>query len=209
MTLFVRDWVSLQKQRKVLLVLQVIERMLHIQQKASFMKRSLLVREGVESNPGPQTIRETLDWYRDTLKNGKCSEAKIKEEALIFFNLSSANQMKDKKIFKKALENLVKANTNTQNNILREVLKIHNGKGAFNDLPPDDFSTQISDEKKRKALFVQQCIEEIKIGSKYLSWIYKDFELFIDSKKVTSSKIKGRVGETLLTRERSSRHMQI
>ena len=100
-----RDWVRLQKQRKVLLVLQVIERMLHIQQKASFMKRSLLVREGVESNPGPQTIRETLDWYRDTLKNGKCSEAKIKEEALIFFNLSSANKMKDEKIFKKALEN--------------------------------------------------------------------------------------------------------
>ena len=96
-----RDWVILQKQRKVLLVLQVIERMLHIQQKASFMKRSLLVREGVESNPGPQTIRETLDWCRDTLKNGKCSEAKIKEESLIFFNLSSANQMKDKKNLQK------------------------------------------------------------------------------------------------------------
>ena len=113
--------------------------------------------------------------------------------------------MKDKKIFKKALEGLVKANTNTQKNILREVLKIHNEKGAFNDLPPDDFSTQISDEKKRKALFVQQCREEIKIGSKYLSWIYKDFELFIDSKKVTSTKVEGRVGETLkLTRERSS-----
>ena len=76
--------------------------------------------------------------------------AKIKEDVLIFFNLSSANQMKDKKIFKKALENLVKANTYTQNNILREVLKIHNGKGAFNDLPPDDFSAQISDEKNGK-----------------------------------------------------------
>ena len=74
----------------------------------------------------------------------------------------------------------------------------------FNDLLPDDFSTQISDEKNRKALFVQQCREEMKMGSKYLSWIDKDFELFIDSKKVTSSKIKGRVGETLLTRERSS-----
>ena len=85
------------------------------------------------------------------------------------------------------------------------MLKIHNGKGAFNDLPPDDFSAQISDEKKRKALFVQQCREEMKMGSKYLSWIDKDFELFIDSKKVTSSKVEGRVGETLkLTRERSS-----
>ena len=101
----------------------------------------------------------------------------------------------------------MKANTNTQKNILQEVLKIHNGKGAFNDLPPDDFSTQISDEKNQKALFVQQCRarEEMKIGSKYLSWIDKDFELFIDSKKVTSSKVEGRVGETLkLTREISS-----
>ena len=31
--------------------------------------------------------------------------------------------------------------------------------GAFYDLPPDEFSSQISDEKKRKALFVQQCRE--------------------------------------------------
>ena len=31
--------------------------------------------------------------------------------------------------------------------------------GAFHDLPPDEFSSQISDEKKRKALFVQQCRE--------------------------------------------------
>ena len=43
----------------------------------------------------------------------------------------------------------------------------------------------------------------MKIGSKYLSWIDKDFELFIVSKKVTSSKVEERVGEKL-TRERSS-----
>ena len=45
----------------------------------SVVKRSLLVREGVEA------IGETLDWYRETLQNGKLSEAKIKSEALIFF----------------------------------------------------------------------------------------------------------------------------
>ena len=43
----------------------------------------------------------------------------------------------------------------------------------------------------------------MKIGSKYLSRIDKDFELFIVSKKVTSSKVEERVGEKL-TRERSS-----
>ena len=61
--------------------------------------------------------------------------------------------------------------------------------------------------KKTESLVcpAMQCREEMKIASKYLSWIDKDFELFIDSKKVTSSKVEGRVGETLkLTRERSS-----
>ena len=74
--------------------------------------------------------------------------------------------------------------------------------GAFHDLPPDGFSSQISDEKKRKALFVQQCREEMKLSAKYLSWIDKDFQLFNESKKVTPSKIEQKVGETIkLTRE--------
>ena len=43
------------------------------------------------------------------------------------------------------------------------------------------------------------------MGAKYLSWMDNDFDLFIDSKKVRSSKIDEKVGETLkLTRERSS-----
>ena len=105
----------------------------------SVVKRSLLVREGVEANPGPPSIGETLDWYRETLQNGKLSEAKIKSEALIFFNLSSANQMKDKKLFKKALERLVTEHTKTQKNILREVLKRNNGQGAFGDQPPANY----------------------------------------------------------------------
>ena len=58
----------------------------------------------------------------------------------------------------------MKAHTKTQKNILREVLKMHDGRGAFHDLPPDGFSSQISDEKKRKALFVQQCREEMKLS---------------------------------------------
>ena len=176
--------------------------MLHIEQTVPFSTRSQLLREGVESNPGPQSIRETLNWYRETLQNGKCSEAKIKSESLTFFDLSSANQMKDKKLFKKSLEGLVKAHTKTQKNILREVLKMHDGRGAFHDLPPDEFSSQISDEKKRKALFVQQCREEMKFSAKYLSWIDKDFQLFHERKKMTPSTIEQKVGGTIkLTRE--------
>ena len=169
--------------------MQVIERLWESEEIGFFsvVKRSLLVQEGVEANPGPPTIRETLDWYRETLQNGEVSEAKIKSEALEFFNLSPANQMKDKKIFKKALEGLVSAHTKTQKNLLREVLRMKNGKGAFHDQPPDDYCTQISDDKKRKSLFVQQCREEMKIGAKYLNWIDTDFDLFTASKKVTPS----------------------
>ena len=138
-------------------VLQVVERLWEEEESCFFsvVRKSLLVREGVEANPGPPSIGETLDWYRETLQNGKLSEAKIKSEALNFFNLSSANLMKDKKLFKKALEGLVTAHTKTQKNILREVLKKNNGQGAFYDQPPADYSTQICDDKKKKTLLCQ------------------------------------------------------
>ena len=45
----------------------------------------------------------------------------------------------------------------------------------------------------------------MEIGSKYLSWIDNDFDLFIASKKVTTSQIKDNLEDGLkLTRERSS-----
>ena len=60
----------------LLFVLQVSESLQEFQEKGCFstIKRNLLVREGVESNP---SIGETLEWYRETLQNGKLSEAKI------------------------------------------------------------------------------------------------------------------------------------
>jgi hypothetical protein len=61
------------------------------------VKRKLLVREGVESNPGPPSVGQTLEWY-EVIK--RLSEANIKSEALKFFTLSREN----KKQFKKALE---------------------------------------------------------------------------------------------------------
>ena len=92
---------------------------------SSILKTNLLVREGMESNPGPRSIGETLEWYRENQQNGKLSEAKIKSESLKFFHLSSESQMKDKKLFKRALEGLVSAHTKSQKNLLREVFKMH------------------------------------------------------------------------------------
>ena len=34
------------------------------------------------------TNNETLNWYKDSLENGKVSEEKFKSEAITFFNLS-------------------------------------------------------------------------------------------------------------------------
>ena len=51
-----------------------------------------MLREGVERNPGPASIGQTLEWYKTTLQNGKVSEAKIKSEALRFFKLSKRNE---------------------------------------------------------------------------------------------------------------------
>ena len=59
------------------------------------------MREGVESNPGPPSVGQTLEWYEGIKR---LSEANIKSEALKFFTLSRENEMKDKKQFKKALE---------------------------------------------------------------------------------------------------------
>ena len=35
------------------------------------LERDLLLRVGTESNPGPVTIGETLEWYRNSCQNGK------------------------------------------------------------------------------------------------------------------------------------------
>ena len=80
-------------------------------------------------------------------------EAKIKPESLKFFNLFSENEMKAKKRFKIALESRVTACTKSQKNLLREVLKMHNGGGVFHDIPPAEYSTPIVDDKKQKSLF--------------------------------------------------------
>ena len=57
------------------------------------LKRNLLLREGIESNPGPVTIAmqcigETLEWYRNSCQNGKLAESEIKVESVKFFKLS-------------------------------------------------------------------------------------------------------------------------
>ena len=175
-----------------LFVLQVIEKLRDVREKQAFsvVKRKLLLREGVERNPGPASIGQTLEWYKTTLQNGKVSEAKIKSEALRFFKLSKSNELKDKKLF----------------NLLRETMKSRNGKGSHCEIPPDYFATEFSCEKQRKSLFAKMCREDVKIGARYLNWIDQDFHLFEDCEQITKLDTEPeKVEDTMkVTRERSS-----
>ena len=154
----------------------------------SIVRRALLLQQGIESKPGPTTIGEAVEWYWETCKSGKRSEEQIKIEALRFFLLTSADQSKDKKLFKKALESLMKANINQINLLQKEARKIQNGKGGNYKIPPEDFCPDVCDEKKRKAMLSKQCREEVKVGRKYLRWIDTNFDLFPPIGKVLKAK---------------------
>ena len=69
-----------------------------------------------------------------------------------FFLLTSADQSKDKKLFKKALESLMKANINQINLLQKEARKIQNGKGGNYEIPPEDFCPDVRDEKTSQEL---------------------------------------------------------
>ena len=55
----------------------------------------------------------TIEWYKVNLNFGKISEAKI-TEAVKFFYLSHEEQNKDKKVFKKRIEDFVKNQKNIE-----------------------------------------------------------------------------------------------
>ena len=61
------------------------------------LKQNLLLREGIESNPDPVTIGETLEWYRNSCRNGKLAESEIKVESIKFVKLSGDNLNRDKR----------------------------------------------------------------------------------------------------------------
>ena len=172
------------------------------------LKRNLLLREGIESNPGPVTIGETLSWYRNSCQNGKLAESEIKIESVKFFKLSGDDLNRNKKMFKLALEKLVRKDANIQKTLLREIKKLHHkGQGkagaAFHEIPPTDFFPDISDVNERKMMFFKQCKEELKLSQKYLTWVDKEFKLFSSHNTASPTK-ELEEGTLTLTRERSS-----
>ena len=67
------------------------------------------------------------------------SKSKIKDEALLFFQVSPEERLKDKKVFKIRLENLLKIKKSTEEFLMQDVLKEKGGKGNHFEIPPADF----------------------------------------------------------------------
>ena len=70
--------------------------------------------DAVMDAPKVQTNGSAVDWYKK-LSGGKVSKLKIKDEALLFFQVSPEERLKDKKVFKIRLEDHLKIKK-TQNN---------------------------------------------------------------------------------------------
>ena len=86
-----------------------------------------------------------MSWYRNSCQNGKLAESEIKIESVKFFKLSGDDLNRNKKMFKLALEKLVRKDANIQKTLSREIKNLHHkGQGkagaAFHEIPPTDFS---------------------------------------------------------------------
>ena len=73
-----------------------------------------------------RTNEEVLEWYKNTLENGKVSEETIKREALKFFKISP-DAAKDKKRFKIEVEDFVTKHKNMLRKMEKDCLKESGG----------------------------------------------------------------------------------
>ena len=71
--------------------------------------------EAVMDAPKVQTNGSAVDWFKKLKSEGKVSESKIKDEAFLFFQVSPEERLKDKKVFKILLEDLLKIKKTQKN----------------------------------------------------------------------------------------------
>ena len=82
------------------------------------------------------TNKETLDWYKEQLKNGQVSEETFKREAIAFFNLSPENSNKSKQTFKKEIQNFVTMHVSMLKKMLRLVGELWWNRKKFSGSSP-------------------------------------------------------------------------
>ena len=71
--------------------------------------------DAVMDAPKVQTNGSAVDWYKKLKSVGKVSKSKIKDEALLFFQVSPEERLKVKKVFKICLEDLLKIKKTQKN----------------------------------------------------------------------------------------------
>ena len=101
----------------------------------------------------PRTNGETLLWHQDGLLNGRISEEKFKAEAIKFFGLTQEESCKSKQYFKKDIQEFINKHVNLQKSILREFLEENGGIGKHHETPPENFRTELQEEKQRRLAF--------------------------------------------------------
>ena len=156
--------------------------------------------------------KETLDWYKECLQNGKVSEEIFKREAVKFFNLSQENSTKSKQIFKKEIDNFITMHKNTQRKLMRDLFEEKGGSGRNYEIPPTNFMEEVTDEKERRKSFTKIVCEEIKLSKQYQDWLGQNCCLLpaaccLITGKITGEKkdlAEGSNNQINLVRERSS-----
>ena len=130
-----------------------------------------------------RTNEEVLEWYKNTLENGKVSEETIKREALKFFK-TSPDAAKDKKRFKIEVEDFVTKHKNMLRKMEKNCSKESGGS------VPADFRPDIEDDRERKKEFLRFARESIRSSKNYQDWLDADCTLFLPAdvakKKVLS-----------------------
>ena len=156
----------------------------------------------------PRTNGETLLWHQDGLLNGRISEEKFKAEAIKFFGLTQEESCKSKQYFKKDIQEFINKHVNLQKSILREFLEENGGIGKHHETPPEDFKTEVQEEKQKRLAFLKFGREGMKSSRKYQDWLTQDCSLFSKTEQNIDGEKKRDFEDTnnqiLLTRERSS-----
>ena len=92
--------------------------------------------------------------------------------------------------------------------ILREFLEENGGIGKHHETPPEDFKTEVQEEKQKRLAFLKFGREGMKSSRKYQDWLTQDCSLFSKTEQNIDGEKKRDFEDTnnqiLLTRERSS-----
>ena len=132
------------------------------------------------------TKGETMQQYKNVAINGNMTQDELKIEAVKYFGQEI--KLLNKATIAKKLKELKKECDNEKKNIQRVIHKMKNGKGNGFSEPPEDFSPEIVDGKKRREAFAASCRQDIEYHEMYHEWKTCYFSLKNDLAKTELEK---------------------